>query len=323
GAVTHSIDMQQRYVPLTFTKGAGALTATAPAGTTAAPAGYYMLFIVNAAGVPSVAGWVRLPAPWEDNVPPTAPSGLSASGVVGQATLSWSPATDNKGVARYEVYRSTSPGVTASPSNWVAETTTTSYTDKTAPGTYSYAVTAVDGAGNAGPLSNEATVNVLADAKAPTVSLSFPAPGQTVSGTVGLTAAATDNVAVAGVQFRLDGQPLGAESTSTPFGVNWDTTASANGTHTLTAVARDAAGNTATSAAVVVTVFNQVAGIQLVRDLGAASAANTGQTVQLTLASPVAQGHTVIVAAGINSWGILVNSITDTRGNSYTVDSTV
>jgi len=323
GAVTHSIDMQQRYVPLTFTKGAGALTATAPAAAATAPGGYYMLFIVNSAGVPSVAGWVRLPAPWEDTVPPTAPSGLSAAGVIGQATLSWSPATDNKAVARYEVYRSTSPGVTATPANWIGETTTTSYTDKTAPGTYSYVVTAVDGAGNAGPSSNEATVNVLADTNAPTVAVNFPAPGQTVSGTVGVTASASDNIAVAGVQFRLDGQPLGAESTTSPFGVSWDTTLAANGTHTLTAVARDGAGNTATSAAVVVTVFNQVSGIQFVRDLGAANASNTGQTVQLTLASPVPQGHTVIVAAGINSWSTLVSSITDTRGNSYTVDSTV
>jgi hypothetical protein len=88
-------------------------------------------------------------------------------------------------------------------------------------------------------------------------------------------------------------------------------------------VARDNAGNSTASAAVVVTVRNQVSGIQFVADLGTANAANTGQSVQLTLGSPVAQGHTVIVAAGINSWGILVNSITDTRGNTYTVDATV
>jgi len=266
---------------------------------------------------------VRLPAPWEDNIPPTAPSALSASGVIGQASLSWAAATDNKAVARYEVYRSTAPGVTATAANWLAETTTTSYVDKTTPGTYYYAVTAVDGAGNASPLSNEATVNVLADLKAPTVALSAPAPGQTVAGTITVAANASDNIAVAGVQLRLDGQPLGAEATRVPYSVNWDTTQAANGTHTLTAVARDTSGNTTTSVAVVVTVFNPVAGIQFVRDLGAASVANTGQTVQLTLANPVAQGHTVIVAAGINSWGILVNSIADTRGNTYTVDATV
>ena len=49
---------------------------------------------------------------------------------------------------------------------------------------------------------------------------------------------------------------LGAEDTASPYGVSWNTTTATNGTHTLTAVARDAAGNTTTSAAVSVTVNN-------------------------------------------------------------------
>jgi hypothetical protein len=158
---------------------------------------------------------------------------------------------------------------------------------------------------------------------APTVSVNNPAGGQTVAGTVTVSAAASDDVGVAGVQLKLDGQPLGSEGTAAPYSASWDTTSSANGTHTLTAVARDAAGNVTTSAPVTVTVFNQSAGIQFVADLGTANVANTGQTVQLTLPGPVAKGHTVIVFAGINSWGILVNSIADTKGNVYTVDATV
>src|SRR5262249_28047759 len=67
---------------------------------------------------------------------------------------------------------------------------------------------------------------------------------------------ASDNVAVAGVQFKLDGANLGAEDTSSPYSVSWTTTTVANGTHTLTAVARDAAGNTATATSVTVTVSN-------------------------------------------------------------------
>ena len=46
-----------------------------------------------------------------------------------------------------------------------------------------------------------------------------------------------------GVQFRVDGQPLGAEDTTAPYGATWPTTGVANGLHTLSAVARDAAGN--------------------------------------------------------------------------------
>ena len=61
---------------------------------------------------------------------------------------------------------------------------------------------------------------------------------------------------MAGVQFKLDGTSIGAEDTATPYSMSWDTTTVANGSHTLTAVARDSAGNTTTSTAVVVTVSN-------------------------------------------------------------------
>lgn len=60
GATTHANDMQQRYVPLTFTVGSGSLTATAPSSGNWAPPGYYMLVIVNENGVPSVMPFVQL-----------------------------------------------------------------------------------------------------------------------------------------------------------------------------------------------------------------------------------------------------------------------
>src|SRR5207247_709157 len=70
------------------------------------------------------------------------------------------------------------------------------------------------------------------------------------------TATASDNVGVTGVQVRLDGAALGAEDLTAPYAVSWATTTATNGSHTLTAVARDAAGNQTTSAAVTVTVAN-------------------------------------------------------------------
>jgi len=60
GAVTHSFDMDQRLVGLSFTAGTGALHAKAPANGNLAPPGYYLLFIVDDAGVPSVAKFVHL-----------------------------------------------------------------------------------------------------------------------------------------------------------------------------------------------------------------------------------------------------------------------
>src|SRR2546426_9194324 len=73
-----------------------------------------------------------------------------------------------------------------------------------------------------------------------------------------VSATALDNVGVAGVQFKLDNGNLGSELTVGPYTLAWNTTGVPNGSHTLTAVARDAAGNTATSAAVSVTVNNDL-----------------------------------------------------------------
>jgi galactose oxidase len=62
GAVTHAFDMDQRLVGLAFTAGAGVLNATAPSNGNLAPPGYYLLFILNSKGVPSIARFVQLGA---------------------------------------------------------------------------------------------------------------------------------------------------------------------------------------------------------------------------------------------------------------------
>src|SRR5205823_10046174 len=60
GAVTHAFDQNQRYVPLTFQQAANGLTVQSPSTANLAPPGYYMLFIVNANGVPSVASLLKV-----------------------------------------------------------------------------------------------------------------------------------------------------------------------------------------------------------------------------------------------------------------------
>jgi concanavalin A-like lectin/glucanase superfamily protein/Big-like domain-containing protein len=91
------------------------------------------------------------------------------------------------------------------------------------------------------------------DTTPPTVQLTAP-PAGPVSGTVAVSANASDDIGVTGVQFQLDGTALGTEDTAPPYSVNWDTTTAAAGTHALTAAARDAAGNRTTSAPVSVTI---------------------------------------------------------------------
>ena len=90
----------------------------------------------------------------------------------------------------------------------------------------------------------------------PTITLT--SPGSPVSGTVALTADASDNQGVTVVRFLVNGAEIGSD-TSAPYSFDWDTTTSSNGAVTLTAEAEDAGGNVAVSADVNVTVDNVVA----------------------------------------------------------------
>ncbi|MGH9582596.1 MAG: Ig-like domain-containing protein, partial [Bryobacteraceae bacterium] len=90
----------------------------------------------------------------------------------------------------------------------------------------------------------------------PSVMLTAPAPGGTVSGKTTLVANATSaNYPVTGVQFELDGNNLGSPL-SAPYWFTWDTETATAGTHTLAAIATNSAGLTATSNTITVTVDN-------------------------------------------------------------------
>jgi glucose/arabinose dehydrogenase len=191
-----------------------------------------------------------------DSVAPSAPANLQANGSLGKVTLGWDASTDDVGVSGYEVYRSSTAGFTPAAGNRIATTTGAGYVDTIAPGTYHYRVKASDAAGNLSAASAEASGTAIAD-KPPTVSLTSPAAG-TVSGPVTLKAAASDDVGVSGVQFLVDGLPFGAEDTTAPYEIQWPSTSVANGSHKLSARARDSASQTTTSSEVVVTVSNTV-----------------------------------------------------------------
>ena len=123
--------------------------------------------------------------------------------------------------------------------------------------------------------SSPVTVTVFNDLTPPIVAVTAPGAGSALRGTVAVNADATDNVGVVGVQFRLDGANLGAEDTSAPYTASFDTTTAANGAHTLTAVARDAAGNVATSAAVPVAVDNAAPAVGVSAPVGGGRVAGT------------------------------------------------
>lgn len=86
------------------------------------------------------------------------------------------------------------------------------------------------------------TVVLPSDTQDPTVSITSPSTGATISGTIAIQMTASDNVGVMRVELRIDGTLLGTD-TSAPYTFAWDTTTVTNGPHELQATAYDAAGN--------------------------------------------------------------------------------
>jgi hypothetical protein len=104
------------------------------------------------------------------------------------------------------------------------------------------------------------------DTTPPTTSITSPANGATVSGTVTVSASASDNVGVSRVELFVDGS-LHSTDTSSPYSFSWNTTTVANGSHNLQTRAYDAAGNSGSSSVVSVNVSN-ASGSELISNGG-------------------------------------------------------
>jgi len=148
------------------------------------------------------------------------------------------------------------------------------------------------------------------DTQAPAVSITAPLNGATVVGTVAVNATASDNVGVTKVEFYLDGV-LKSTDTTSPYSWSWDTTASSNGSHSLTAKAYDAALNVGTSTAVGVTVNNPTG-----TDISGWTVTQANATVVYTIPAGTvipANGYVVIgrdatKAAFQTFWGVTLGS---------------
>jgi hypothetical protein len=187
-----------------------------------------------------------------DTTPPVistvAPSSITASA----ATIGWS--TNEGSDSQVEYGLTTAYGSSTSINTSLVAAHTLRLTGLSDARLYHYRVRSRDAARN---LATSADFTFKTpDKTAPTVALSAPAVAAIVRGLVTVSAQATDNVGVASVQFKLDGVNLGAKDTTAPYSVSWNTTPAAAGSHTLTAVATDAAANSRTSAAITVTVSN-------------------------------------------------------------------
>jgi hypothetical protein len=183
-------------------------------------------------------------------------SGLQATSVSGRsATIVWVTDKQSTSILQY--------GLSASYGNTVTNSTLTvshsiAISNLTASTTYHYLVKSADATGHVGSSSDSTFTTLTSDTTPPTVSLTAPLTNTVVVGTTTLAANATDNVMVAGVQFLVDGQPVGSLITSAPYSFSWNSISVANGAHAIQAMATDISGNTATSAVVNVQVQNIV-----------------------------------------------------------------
>src|SRR5580698_5177835 len=190
-----------------------------------------------------------------DTTPPTVSITSPASGasVSGAITVT-ANASDNVAVASVQFQVDGSNlGTLDTSAPYSASLSTTTLTNSK----HSLTAVAIDTAGNKATSSAiSITVSNSTDTTPPTVSITSPASGASVSGAITVTANASDNVAVASVQFQVDGSNFGTLDTSAPYSASLSTTTLTNGKHSLTAVAIDTAGNKATSSAISITVSN-------------------------------------------------------------------
>ena len=233
----------------------------------------------------------------------------------GTTTLTWDPNTEPD-LAGYKVYQGTTSG-SYGPSIDVGNTLLYTASNLQPGGTYYFAPTAYDTSGNESIPSNEISQQIsgsTSDITPPTVALVAPQSNSTLSGTVTVSATAIDNIAVMSVQFHMNGDPLGIEKTTTPYSVLWDTTSIADGAYTLTATARDAVGNVATSTPVTVTVANTSLSPLIISNVTAATddAGVTGYTITRNGA----------VLATVSATSYADTGLTPSTSYTYTITAT-
>lgn len=241
GSSTHSFDFDQRVVGLSFTAGSGELSVTAPPNSSIAPPGYYMVFLVNQSGVPSVATFVHLTANPTD-LPPKASIGSPATDLVihpGQSVNFAGSATDPDGtVASYSwIFPGGIP--------WSSTLPVPGLVTFNDPGTYVCSLSVLDNFGVNDPSPPTRTITV----QLATLQLVFTAPpdGAIVSGRKVPVSLSVSGSAAGSKTFTVsvDGTVIGTRTgTQTIATINWNTTGYAKGLHALSATVTDSTGNT-------------------------------------------------------------------------------
>ena len=219
-----------------------------------------------------------------DNTAPVR-SGASPTGTLGLYTTNAvvSLTTDESATCKY----STSPSTAYGSMTSFTTTGNTSHSSSIAGlvngGSYAYYVKCRDSQSNTNASDYAISFSVAADNTTPTVVITSPDDNDIVSGTTTLIAEASDDVGVVGVQFWLDDSEIDAADTSAPYTLAWDSSAASEGSHIITAVAHDEAGNDAVSADVDIVVGND---IPIISSISSGSPSRSGTTITWTTNEP-------------------------------------
>ena len=266
---------------------------------------YYVVTAEDAAGNVSAAS-AEISATVADATPPTAPTSLAATVAGSTVNLTWTAATDNVGVARYNLHRGTTSGFTPSVANRIAQPTGTSFADLGVPaGSYFYKLTAEDAAGNVGPVSNTASATV-ADTTAPTAPTGLTATGGPGQAALAWTAA-TDNVGV--LRYNVHRRttagftPSAANRIAQPSAASYTDTGLAAGTYYYRVTAEDAAGNVGPASNEASAVVQPATPVGLVAAYGFDEGAGTTTADQSGSGNPGTLSNATWAGAGAGKFG--------------------
>ena len=223
GADTHAFNMEQRLVGLSFTAGSGVLNVTAPPTSNIAPPGYYMMFLLNSSGVPSVANFVQLPVTGSLQPPTgaiTSPAANATIGV-GQSVSFAGTGTDPNPNGSITGYSWVFPGGTPATST-VQNPGAVTFS---AAGTDVASLTVTDNNGLSDPNPPTRTVTVVPNFALSATPASQPVP---VGSSTSYTTTITPGTGFTGtVSFGVSGLPTGATASFNPA------TVTASGSSTL------------------------------------------------------------------------------------------
>jgi hypothetical protein len=315
GSMTHTLDMDQRYVELSFSKDGGQLSIASPAGPTIAPPGFYMLFLVSSTGVPSVARIVQIgaapihtPSPTMTQTPtvePTATATMTATSTA-TTTVTATPASLEMATPL--------PTATATP-----PATETATATSTALPTATQSVTpSATGTAALPPTVTPTSTSTLTPTSTPTSALTST-PGPTATATATATPALTQTVTFddrAGQDQALNGQyPSGV--------VNWGTNkwyhSGPRGSFTTKSVSFNRAGVTSQTFAFVTA--RRLVSLKAYNWGGGATTVTVSCSGQ-SKSQPVPAGQVVTITTGFTSTCTTV-TVTSTNGRNTNFDDIV